>query len=60
MACFTGEYPIPLTEAKRIAFADRGAYLADRDAMSKDLLTTLLSKEYAAARRKEQQKQQLN
>ena len=42
-----------VTEAKRIAFADRGAYLADRDAMSKDILKTLLSKEYAATRRKE-------
>ena len=42
-----------VTEAKRIAFADRGAYLADRDAMSKDILKTLLSKDYAAARRKE-------
>ena len=42
-----------VTEAKKIAFADRAAYLADRDAMPKDVLKTLLSKDYAAARRKE-------
>lgn len=40
-----------VTEAKRIAFADRGAYLADRDHMQKDILKMLLSKDYAAARR---------
>jgi gamma-glutamyltranspeptidase/glutathione hydrolase len=42
-----------VTEAKRIAFADRSAVLADRDAMPKDVLQTLLSKDYAAGRRKE-------
>ena len=49
----SADYLHVVTEAKRIAFADRGAYLADRDAMSKDILKTLLSKEYAATRRKE-------
>ena len=49
----SADYLHVVTEAKRIAFADRGAYLADRDAMAKDILKTLLSKEYAAARRKE-------
>ena len=41
-----------VSEAKRIAFADRGAFLADRDHMPKDVLKRLLSKEYAAERRK--------
>jgi len=49
----SADYLHVVTEAKRIAFADRGAYLADRDHMSKDILKTLLSKEYAATRRKE-------
>jgi gamma-glutamyltranspeptidase/glutathione hydrolase len=49
----SADYLHVVTEAKRIAFADRGAYLADRDHMSKDILKLLLSKEYAAARRKE-------
>jgi gamma-glutamyltranspeptidase/glutathione hydrolase len=42
-----------LVEAKRIAFADRNAHLADADAMRPEALRTLLSKEYAAMRRKE-------
>ena len=42
-----------LVEAKRIAFADREAWLADFDAVPPDLLKRLLSKEYAAERRKE-------
>ena len=42
-----------LVEAKRIAFADRAAWLADPAAMPKPVLDTLRSKEYAAARRKE-------
>ena len=42
-----------ITEAKRIAFADRGAYLADRQSMPPSVLRTLLSKEYAGARRKD-------
>ena len=46
--------PARVTEAKKIAFADRAAYLADRDAdAAKDAMETLLSKDYAAARRKE-------
>jgi gamma-glutamyltranspeptidase/glutathione hydrolase len=42
-----------LVEAKRIAFADRNAHLADPEAMGRDVLRTLISKEYAATRRKE-------
>jgi gamma-glutamyltranspeptidase/glutathione hydrolase len=42
-----------LVEAKRIGFADRGAYLADPDRVPPQLLRTLISKEYAASRRKE-------
>ena len=49
----TADYLHVVTEAKRIAFADRSAFLADRDHMPKDVLKTLLSKEYAATRRKE-------
>ncbi len=49
----SADYLHVVTEAKRIAFADRGAVLADRDAMPKDVLTMLLSKEYANTRRKD-------
>src|SRR5580765_6055877 len=42
-----------LVEAKRIAFADRAAYLGDFDAVPPAVLKTLISKEYAALRRKE-------
>ncbi len=49
----TADYLHVVTEAKRIAFADRGAFLADRDHMQKDVLKRLLSKDYAAQRRKE-------
>jgi gamma-glutamyltranspeptidase/glutathione hydrolase len=42
-----------VSEAKKIAFADRGAWLADRDAVSADVLAMLVSKEYAAVRRRE-------
>ncbi len=49
----SADYLHVVTEAKRIAFADRGAYLADRDHMQKDIMKTLLSKDYAAMRRKE-------
>ncbi len=42
-----------VAEAKKIAFADRAAYLADRDAMSKDVMPTLVSKHYAVTRRSE-------
>jgi gamma-glutamyltranspeptidase/glutathione hydrolase len=41
-----------LTEAKRIAFADRAAYLGDTAAVPPSVLKTLISKEYAAERRK--------
>jgi gamma-glutamyltranspeptidase/glutathione hydrolase len=49
----SADYLHVTTEAKKIAFADRAAYLADRGAMAKDVLKTLLAKDYAAARRKE-------
>ena len=42
-----------LVEAKRIAFADRGAWLGDYRATPPKALEQMLSKEYAAARRKE-------
>jgi gamma-glutamyltranspeptidase/glutathione hydrolase len=42
-----------LIEAKRIAWADRDRYLADPDQVPPAVLKTLLSKEYAAARRRE-------
>ena len=38
---------------KKIAFADRGAYLADRRCVPEHTLRTLLSKDYAAVRRRE-------
>ena len=49
----TADYLHLVAEAKRIAFADRGAYLSDRDHMPKDLLQTLISKDYASDRRKQ-------
>jgi gamma-glutamyltranspeptidase/glutathione hydrolase len=49
----TADYLHVVTEAKKIAFADRAAYLADRGAMPAGALGTLLSKDYAATRRKE-------
>ena len=49
----TADYLHVVTEAKRIAFADRNAFLADRDHMQKGVLQKLLSKEYAAERRKD-------
>jgi gamma-glutamyltranspeptidase/glutathione hydrolase len=42
-----------LVEAKKIAFADRDAWLADASAVPPDVLKRLLSKEYAAERRRE-------
>ncbi len=42
-----------LSEAKKIAFADRGAWLADRASMPDGALDLLLSKAYAADRREE-------
>jgi gamma-glutamyltranspeptidase/glutathione hydrolase len=42
-----------LVEAKKIAYADRDAYLADPGSVPRDLLRRLISKDYAAQRRKE-------
>jgi gamma-glutamyltranspeptidase/glutathione hydrolase len=42
-----------LAEAKRIAFADRAAYLADPDRVPPSLLSTLIGKDYATRRRRQ-------
>jgi gamma-glutamyltranspeptidase/glutathione hydrolase len=49
----SADYLHVVSEAKRIAFADRATFLADRDHMPKGALQRLISKEYAAARRRE-------
>ena len=49
----SGAYLHTLVEAKRIAFADRDAHLAAADAVKPEALKLMLSKDYAAARRKE-------
>ncbi len=49
----SADYLHLVTEAKKIAFADRGAYLADRACMPAQALAMLLSKDYAARRRRE-------
>ncbi|HEX2443241.1 MAG TPA: gamma-glutamyltransferase [Vicinamibacterales bacterium] len=49
----SAQYLHLLVEAKKIAYADRDAYLADPGAVPDALLRRLISKEYAAARRKE-------
>jgi gamma-glutamyltranspeptidase/glutathione hydrolase len=49
----SAEYLHLLVEAKRIGFADRSAYLADFDHVPPHVLKALVSKEYAATRRKE-------
>jgi gamma-glutamyltranspeptidase/glutathione hydrolase len=49
----TAEYLHVYSEAKRIAFADRAAYLADRDYVPAELLALLVSKSYADERRAE-------
>jgi gamma-glutamyltranspeptidase/glutathione hydrolase len=47
----TADYLHVIAEAKKIAFADRAAYLADRDWMPMQALPMLISKDYATARR---------
>ena len=47
------DYLHVVSEAKRIAFADRGTWLADRDHMRAGVLQQLISKDYAAKRRVE-------
>ncbi len=49
----SADYLHLLVEAKRIAYADRDAYLADADAVPAGLVQMLVSKDYAAKRRKE-------
>ncbi|MBK5256946.1 MAG: gamma-glutamyltransferase [Vicinamibacteria bacterium] len=49
----SADYLHLVAEAKKIAFADRSAYLADRDFMPKGALRTLISKDYATKRRPE-------
>jgi gamma-glutamyltranspeptidase/glutathione hydrolase len=49
----TAEYLHVYSEAKRIAFADRAAYLADPDYVPAELLALLVSKSYAGERRVE-------
>jgi gamma-glutamyltranspeptidase/glutathione hydrolase len=49
----SADYLHVYTEAKKIAFADRAAHLADSDHVPLELLNVLISKEYAAARRME-------
>jgi gamma-glutamyltranspeptidase/glutathione hydrolase len=49
----SADYLHLVSETKKLAFADRGTYLADRDAMQEGALATLISKEYAARRRGE-------
>jgi len=48
----SADYLHLLVEAKRLAFADRDARLADPDDVAQDVLATLISKEYAAERRR--------
>lgn len=49
----SADYLHVVSEAKKIAFADRAAYLADRDSLLPGSIDTLTSKAYAAARRAE-------
>ena len=49
----SAEYLHLMVEAKRIAFADRNAYLADPGAVPPAVVRTLLSKDYAKTRRSE-------
>lgn len=49
----SADYLHLVAEAKKMAFADRDAYLADRDFVPKGALPMLISKDYAAKRRPE-------
>jgi gamma-glutamyltranspeptidase / glutathione hydrolase len=49
----SADYLHVVSEAKKIAFADRAAYLADRRHVPAGALDTLISKAYAATRRAE-------
>ena len=49
----SADYLHVLTEAKRIAFADRAAHLADPAHVPATVLQTLVSKDYAAERRRQ-------
>jgi gamma-glutamyltranspeptidase/glutathione hydrolase len=49
----SANYVHALVEAKRIAFADRAAYLADPEFVPESILRMLISKDYAASRRNE-------
>jgi gamma-glutamyltranspeptidase/glutathione hydrolase len=49
----SADYVHALVEAKRIAFADRAAYLADPSWVPAAVLKTLISKEYATSRRQD-------
>ncbi len=49
----SAEHLHALVEAKRIAFADRAAYLGDPQSVPPAVLKALISKEYAAQRRKD-------
>ena len=47
----SADYLHLVSETKKLAFADRAAYLADREAMAKGALPMLISKAYATRRR---------
>jgi gamma-glutamyltranspeptidase/glutathione hydrolase len=49
----SADYLHRLAEAKRIAFADRAAHLADPALVPTDTISQLISKDYAATRRRE-------
>jgi gamma-glutamyltranspeptidase/glutathione hydrolase len=49
----SAKYIHAVTEAQKIAYADRDAYIADPDSVPASTLKLLLSKEYAATRRRE-------
>ena len=49
----SAEYLHALVESKRIAFADRGAWIGDASSTPPKALERMLSKDYAAERRKE-------